>query len=121
MEDLYAKPELSRKVPAQLRPADADHEDRDSPIYDNRVTQMTTGDVVQEQQTGPAPSVCHTQDRPVHVHDGTICGTAASARVGSGTSVKLLLGLLCLILLVAVVAMGTLCKLLGSSRSLSCT
>lgn len=59
MEDLYAKPDLSRKVPAQLqemeettRTADADQDDRNSPIYDNNVTQRRTEDMVEEHQTG---------------------------------------------------------------------
>lgn len=65
MEDLYAKPDLSRKVPAQLqemekttRTADADQDDRNSPIYDNNVTQRRTEDMVEEHQTGTCLSVC---------------------------------------------------------------
>lgn len=69
MEDLYAKPDLSRRVPAQIQetekettPAHGDHGDRNTPIYDNNVSQRNTEDMVEEQQTGTGlsirPSVC---------------------------------------------------------------
>lgn len=67
LEDLYAKPDLSKKTPAQPQETekDADHEDRDTPIYDNNVTLTSTEDLVEEPQTGTGlsvrPHVRHTR------------------------------------------------------------
>lgn len=74
-EDLYAKPDLSRKVPAQPqemeRETTADDEDRNEPIYDNNFTHRSTEDMVEEPQKGSRLFVCppHTD---THTHVCTV-------------------------------------------------